>query len=249
MSHGALVLLRHGSSTANEGGSFGGWEDAALSARGIAQARAAGQQLQRAGLRFDIGLCSVLRRATWTLWHCLDALDQCWLPTTYDWRLNERHYGALQGQRKAEAVARHGEAQVRLWRRGFRTRPPMLEPGDARDSFGDAAYAGLARHQVPLGESLQDTQRRVGSCWDEKILPALAQGQNVLVVAHGNSIRALLMSIERITEHDIAAVEVPNGTPLLYEARHGGRDFVRRDIGTCAPTDAPARQPSHAAGR
>lgn len=225
-----LVLMRHGSSSANEGKTFGGWEDAPLSERGVAQARAAGAEMQRAGLRFDVGYTSVLRRAAWTLWHCLDALDRCWLPVVSDWRLNERHYGALQGLPKDRLADQHGAQQVRLWRRAFRVRPPLLRAGDPQDSFGQPAYAGLTRDQVPLGESLQDTQVRVRACWDDAIAPALKAGKNVLVVAHGNSIRALLMSLERISEDDVVALEIPNGHPLLFEVLPCTGEVRRRSL-------------------
>lgn len=222
-----LVLLRHGSSMANEDGRFGGWEDAALSPLGVEQARQAGRQLKKLGLRFDLGATSVLRRAIWTLWHCFDELNQPWARSFCDWRLNERHYGDLQGMSRAEAVRRFGAEQVHLWRRGFRERPPMLALGDARDSFGVIPYEQLSREQVPLGESLQDTQRRVRSCWDERILPALLQQENVLLAAHGNSIRSLLMQLDNIEEEQILQLEVGNGVPLVYDLKHDG-NFVRR---------------------
>ena len=224
----SLVLLRHGNSVANEGGCFGGWDDVSLAESGIAQARQAGQQLQSLHLRFDLCFTSVLRRAIWTAWHCLDALDQLWIPTLPDWRLNERHYGALQGMKKAQATSIFGPDQVRLWRRSFNERPPPLLPGDPRDSFGVPPYDGLSRSEVPLGESLQDTQSRVLAYWHAKVLPALQQGQNVLVVAHGNSIRALLMELEHISERDIAAVEVANGVPIVLDRKTGTHHFTRR---------------------
>lgn len=226
-----LVLLRHGNSAANEGGCFGGWDDVPLAPSGITQARQAGGQLQSLNLRLDVCFTSVLRRAIWTAWHCLDALDQPWIPTIPNWRWNERHYGALQGMKKAQATAIHGEAQVRLWRRSFRERPPLLLPGDSRDSFGAPPYSGLDRGDVPLGESLQDTQARVLTHWRSTVLPALLQGQNVLVVAHGNSIRALLMMLEHISESDIAHVEVANGVPIVLDRKADGQDFVRRGPG------------------
>lgn len=224
-----LVMLRHGSSLANEDGRFGGWEVVGLSAMGVEQARAAGRQLKRLHLHFHLGATSVLRRAIWTLWHCLDAMDQPWTPSFCDWRLNERHYGGLQGMNRAQATQRYGEEQVRLWRRGFRQRPPLLEPGDARDSFGAVPYQALQREQVPLGESLQDTQQRALACWDERILPALARHENVLLVAHGNSIRSLLMSLENISEDRISQLEIENALPLIYELRRDG-SFLRRAI-------------------
>lgn len=225
-----LVLMRHGTAASNEGQTFGGWEDVPLAPRGIEQARAAGRLLKRLDLRFDVSFTSVLRRAIWTQWHCLDAMDQPWVPTVTDWRLNERHYGGLQGMQKSDAVRFWGAEQVHEWRRGFRKRPPMLDPGEVRDSFGVPAYRGLARSQVPLGESLQDTEVRVRECWNEAILPRLVEGSNVLLFAHGNSIRALLMVLEGIGEHDISAVEVPNGEPYLYEVTDRGSRFVRHDI-------------------
>ncbi len=217
-----LVMLRHGSSLANEEGRFGGWEDVGLSAMGEEQARAAGRQLRDLQLDFHLAATSVLRRAIWTLWHCLDAMEQPWTPNFCDWRLNERHYGGLQGMNRAQATLRYGEEQLRLWRRGFRQRPPLLEPGDTRDSFGAVPYQTLSREQVPLGESLQDTQQRVLACWSERILPALARHENVLLVAHGNSIRSLLMSLEGISEDRILEREVGNGVPLVYDLRSNG---------------------------
>lgn len=223
-----LVLLRHGSSLANEEGRFGGWDDVPLSSLGIEQARAAGQRLQRMGLQFDMAFTSVLGRATSTLLHCLDTLEQCWVPSVSDWRLNERHYGALQGMKKADSEALYGKEQVRTWRRGFWQRPPLLVPGDARDSYGHRRYEHLSRADVPFGESLQDTQKRVLGCWEQLMLPALVGGQNVLLVAHGNSIRALLMELEKITEHEIASVDVPNAVPLVYHLGSNGTFIAPR---------------------
>ena len=224
-----MVLLRHGKSIANEGQSFGGWDDVPLAGTGIVQAQQAGEQLKTLNLRFGVCFTSVLRRAIWTAWYCLDSLDQPWVPCLPDWRLNERHYGALQGMKKAEVAAIHSGEQVRLWRRSFKERPPLLQPGDSRDSFGAPPYAGLCRNEVPLGESLQDTSARVLAHWNDVVCPAMQLGQNVLVVAHGNSIRALLMALEHITERDIAEVDVPNGFPIIFDRRAGTLDFVRRN--------------------
>lgn len=222
-----LVLLRHGSSLANEDGRFGGWEDVGLSPAGVEQARAAGRRLKELRLDFQLTATSVLRRAIWTLWHCLDAMEQPWAPTVSDWRLNERHYGALQGTNRAEVASRYGDEQVSLWRRSFRHRPPLLEPGDARDSFGIPPYQALSRAEVPLGESLQDTQSRVAGCWNERIKPALSRGENVLVAAHGNSIRSLVMWLEDIDEEQIPRLEIEHAQPMVYELmRDGG--FQRR---------------------
>lgn len=235
-----LVLIRHGSAASNEGQAFGGWDDVPLTARGIEQARAAGRLMRKLNLRFDVSLTSVLRRAIWTQWHCLDAMDQPWVPTVADWRLNERHYGGLQGMKKADAVRFWGAEQVQEWRRGFHSRPPTLDPGDQRDSFGKPAYRGLTRSQVPLGESLQDTQVRVNHCWRETIRPHLLEGRHVLVFAHGNSIRALLMTLEGISADSIPAIEIPNGEPYLYDVTERATRFVRQDLRLINHTAIPA---------
>ena len=215
--HATLVLLRHGASAANEGNRFGGWEDVGLTSTGKSQALEAGHQLHRAAVHFDLAFTSVLKRATESLAFCLEGMKQARIPTISDWRLNERHYGQLQGMSKADAVDIFGEARVRAWRRGFHERPPPLEVGDERDAFGKPPYLELRRDQVPLCESLKDTQLRARGCWTDYILPALAQGQNVLVVAHGNSIRSLLMDIEGIDTTRISAIEVANASPLIYQ--------------------------------
>ncbi|MBK5169712.1 2,3-bisphosphoglycerate-dependent phosphoglycerate mutase [Burkholderia sp. R-70211] len=211
----------------NEDQSFGGWNDVPLSERGVEQARMAGHKLKRKGVRFDLAYSSVLTRASSTLTHCLDALGQPCIPTVSDWRLNERHYGRLQGMKKSEAAKLYGDEQVRIWRRGFRERPPLITPGEVHDSFGELRYAGLCRSQVPLGESLQDTRARVRQCWDELIYPELTRNRNVLLVAHGNSIRALLMEVDGISEDRIGSVEVPNGIPLVFHMRPRNGGFLR----------------------
>lgn len=222
-----LVLLRHGSSLSNEDQSFGGWHDVPLSERGVEQARVAGRSLKSAGVRFDLACTSVLMRASSTLMHCLDALGQRSIPTISDWRLNERHYGRLQGMKKTEAAKLYGDEQVRIWRRGYQERPPLITPGEAGDNYGELRYAGLSRSQVPLGESLQDTRARVRQCWDEVIYPALNRYRNVLLVAHGNSIRALLMEVDGISEDRIGNVEVPNGIPLVFHMLPESGVFIR----------------------
>jgi 2,3-bisphosphoglycerate-dependent phosphoglycerate mutase len=213
----SLVLLRHGSSVANEGDRFGGWEDTPLSELGMTQARHAGEEMKALAFKFDVAFTSQLKRASSTLHHCLQALGQPSIPCIADWRLNERHYGILQGMSRKEAESQFGVEQVRLWRRSFRGRPPQALPGDVRDSFGDPRYTGLDRSQVPLGESLEDTKRRVTDCWVDRIGPALKSGHRVLIVAHGNSLRALLMILEGIGEAEIPTVEVPNAVPIVYE--------------------------------
>jgi len=211
-----LVVLRHGSSVSNESQRFGGWEDVELSDLGVRQAKEAGRMLREAGVRFDIAFSSALARALATLHHCLSEMRLAAIPSVADWRLNERHYGALQGMSKPEAERLFGAEQVFRWRRGFRDRPPLLTPGEPRDSRTSPRYAALQPHQIPLGESLCDAHGRVKQCWATSIEPELAQGRTVLIVAHGNSIRVLRMLIEGIGEHKIREIEVPHATPMTY---------------------------------
>jgi len=212
-----LVLLRHGESTWNLENRFTGWTDVDLTATGIAQARRAGQQLMAAGYDFDLAFTSVLKRATRTLWHCLDEMDRTWLPVQHSWRLNERHYGALQGLNKAETAKQYGDAQVLLWRRSYDTPPPALPVDDVRSERGDIRYASLPVGQVPLSECLKDTVERVLPLWREKVAPAVRAGQRVLIAAHGNSIRALVKYLDDINDKDIVGLNIPNGIPLVYE--------------------------------
>jgi 2,3-bisphosphoglycerate-dependent phosphoglycerate mutase len=212
-----LVLIRHGESTWNLENRFTGWTDVPLTATGVMQAQQAGQLLKEAGYDFDVAYTSVLRRAVWTLWHTLDALDRTWLPVQHDWRLNERHYGALQGLNKADMARQFGDEQVLVWRRSYDTPPPALEPGDERSERGDPRYAKLNPAQVPLTECLKDTVARVMPCWNERLAPALRAGQRVVIAAHGNSIRALVKYLDGIADDDIVGVNIPNGIPLVYE--------------------------------
>ena len=212
-----LVLIRHGESTWNLENRFTGWTDVELTATGVAQARGAGELLRAEGYEFDLAFTSVLKRATHTLWHCLDAMERTWLPVEHSWRLNERHYGALQGLNKAETARQYGDAQVLVWRRSYDTPPPALDADDARSERGDIRYAALAPGQVPLTECLKDTVARVLPYWSEAIAPAIRAGQRVLVAAHGNSIRALVKYLDDISEHDIVGLNIPNGIPLVYE--------------------------------
>ena len=212
-----FVLIRHGESTWNLENRFTGWTDVPLTATGVAQARQAGQLLKDAGYEFDVAYTSVLKRAIWTLWHTLDTLDRTWLPVIKDWRLNERHYGALQGLNKADMAKQYGDEQVLVWRRSYNTPPPALEPGDVRSERTDLRYAGLAATQVPLTECLRDTVARVLPCWNEVLAPAIRSGQRVVVAAHGNSIRALVKYLDGIADADIVGVNIPNGIPLVYE--------------------------------
>ena len=209
-----LVLLRHGESGWNRENRFTGWTDVDLSAQGVEEARAAGRLLLAEGCAFDLAFTSLLKRAIRTLNFALEELDQLWLPVQKDWRLNERHYGALQGLNKAETAARFGEAQVLAWRRSYDTPPPALEAGDVRYEGADPRYAGVA---VPKSECLKDTVARVIPCWEDAIAPAVRAGKRVLVAAHGNSLRALIKHLDSVYDADIVALNVPTGVPLVYE--------------------------------
>ena len=212
-----LVLIRHGESTWNLENRFTGWTDVPLTPTGVAQARQAGQLLSAAGFEFDVAYTSVLKRAIWTLWHALDEMDRTWLPVVNDWRLNERHYGALQGLNKAETARQYGDEQVLIWRRSYDTPPPALAPGDPRCERGDLRYGALSTDQVPLTECLKDTVARVMPCWQEVLAPQILAGQRLLIAAHGNSIRALVKYLDGISDEDIVGLNIPNGIPLVYE--------------------------------
>ena len=212
-----LVLIRHGQSTWNLENRFTGWTDVDLTPTGIEQAHNAGRLLKAQGYAFDLAYTSMLKRATRTLWHCLDQMDCTWLPVVHSWRLNERHYGALQGLNKADMARQYGEQQVLLWRRSFDVPPPALEPSDPRCEGSDPRYAKLAPGQVPLTECLKDTVARVMPFWQESIAPALRAGKRPVIAAHGNSIRALVKYLDTIGDDDIVGVNIPNGIPLVYE--------------------------------
>ncbi|GAB2464637.1 MAG: 2,3-diphosphoglycerate-dependent phosphoglycerate mutase [Comamonas sp.] len=212
-----LVLIRHGESTWNLENRFTGWTDVDLTATGIAQAKQAGQLLKAEGYDFDIAYTSVLKRATRTLWHVLDEMDRTWLPVVHSWRLNERHYGGLQGLNKAETAKKYGDEQVLVWRRSYDTPPPVLEAGDPRSERGDRRYAGLADGDVPLTECLKDTVARVLPFWNQAVAPAIQSGQRVVIAAHGNSIRALVKYLDKISDDEIVGLNIPNGIPLVYE--------------------------------
>ncbi len=212
-----LVLIRHGESTWNLENRFTGWTDVALTATGVAQAQESGRLLRSLGYEFDIAYTSVLKRAIHTLWHALDEMDRAWLPVRNDWRLNERHYGALQGLNKAETARQYGDAQVLAWRRSYDEPPPALDPQDPRCERLDRRYAGLAPGQVPLAECLKDTVRRVLPCWNDTLAPAIRAGQRLLVSAHGNSMRALVKHLDGMADVDIVGLNIPNGIPLVYE--------------------------------
>ena len=209
-----LVLIRHGQSAWNLENRFTGWWDVDLTAQGVAEAEAAGVLLAERGMDFDLCFTSVQKRAIKTLNIALEAMDRLWLPVEKDWRLNERHYGGLTGLNKAETAARHGDAQVHIWRRSFDVPPPPLEPGSEYDLSGDRRYAGVP---VPATESLKDTIARVLPYWEARIAPALRSGERVLISAHGNSLRALVKHLSNIPDDEITGLEIPTGQPIVYE--------------------------------
>jgi 2,3-bisphosphoglycerate-dependent phosphoglycerate mutase len=212
-----LVLIRHGESLWNAENRFTGWTDVDLSEHGIEQARYAGRLLLRGGIDFDLTVTSVLKRAIRTLWIALDEMDQLWLPVSRSWRLNERHYGALQGLNKAETAQKYGERQVHLWRRSYQVPPPALNPEDDRYPGHDRRYANLSAAEIPLTESLQDTERRLWPYWQNAILPLLKEGANILVVAHGNSLRALVKNLDGLDDGEVEDLNIPLGIPVVYE--------------------------------
>ncbi len=224
-----LVLIRHGESLWNKENRFTGWTDVDLSPQGVEEARAAGRLLAAEGFDFDVAFTSVLRRAIRTLHLGLEEMDRLWLPVEKHWRLNERHYGSLQGLNKAEMAAKFGEAQVLAWRRSYDTPPPPLEPGDERDASRDRRYAGLGA-QVPRTECLKDTVERVVPYWNERIRPRVAAGDRVLVAAHGNSLRALVKHLDGLTDEAIVALNIPTAVPLVYtlddDLRPVSRDYL-----------------------
>jgi 2,3-bisphosphoglycerate-dependent phosphoglycerate mutase len=214
---GKLVLLRHGQSVWNVANLFTGWTDVDLSDQGREEARQAGRELKATGIAFDYAYTSVLKRAIRTLWIALDETDRMWLPIENSWRLNERHYGALQGLDKAQTVEKHGEAQVKIWRRSYDIPPPPLDRNDERHPANDPRYAGLDPALLPSTESLKDTLARVLPLWNESIAPRLRAGKNVLVAAHGNSLRAMVKMLDQMSEEAIVELNIPTGVPLLYE--------------------------------
>ena len=212
-----FVLIRHGESIWNLENRFTGWADVDLTPTGIEQAQAAGRLLKAEGYEFDLAYTSVLKRAIHTLWHTLDAMDRQWLPVHHSWRLNERHYGALQGLNKAETAQKFGDEQVLVWRRSYDTPPPALEATDPRCERADLRYAKLKAQDIPLTECLKDTVDRVIPFWTESMAPAIKAGKHIVVAAHGNSIRALIKYLDNVSNEDIVNLNIPNGIPLVYE--------------------------------
>jgi 2,3-bisphosphoglycerate-dependent phosphoglycerate mutase len=212
-----LVLIRHGESTWNKENRFTGWTDVDLSEKGVEEAIAGGRALRDGGYVFDVAYTSVLKRAIKTLWLALEQLDLMWIPVHNTWRLNERHYGALQGLNKAETAARHGMEQTNIWRRSYDVQPPALTPDDPRHPRNDPRYAGVSPEDLPLTECLKDTVARFLPVWHETIAPAVRSGQRVLIAAHGNSLRALVKYLDNIPDADIVGLNIPTGIPLVYE--------------------------------
>ena len=211
-----LVLLRHGESTWNRENRFTGWTDVDLTDKGREEAREAGRLMNEQKFEFDVGYTSLLKRAIWTLWLALDEMDMVWIPEYRSWRLNERHYGDLQGLNKAETAANHGDAQVKLWRRSYDVAPPPLTPQDPRHPSRDRRYADLKRSEIPLTESLKDTVTRFLPYWHETIAPQIKLGKRVLIAAHGNSLRALVKYLDSVPDEDIVDLNIPTGIPLVY---------------------------------
>ncbi len=243
---GKLILIRHGQSIWNVENLFTGWHDVDLSDVGRQEAILAGRELQRERLEPQIAFTSVLKRAIRTLWLILDATDRMWLPVENSWRLNERHYGALQGLNKAQTVEKHGEAQVKIWRRSYDIPPPALAMDDPRHPRFDARYRGLDPKLLPAAESLKDTLARVLPFWETRIVPELRADKDVLVVAHGNSLRALVKMLDHVSEEDIVEFNIPTGIPMLYELDEQIQPVSRRFLGDpaaiAAAQDAVRRQ-------
>jgi 2,3-bisphosphoglycerate-dependent phosphoglycerate mutase len=240
MSTGKLLLLRHGQSIWNLENLFTGWIDVDLSAQGLVEAQEAGRLLKAEGIAFDIAFTSVLKRAIRTLWIALDDMDLMWLPVERTWRLNERHYGALQGLNKTQTVAKHGAEQVKVWRRSYDIPPPPLPESDPAHPSHDRRYAGVPRSELPACESLKDTLARVLPFWNSRIAPELAAGRNVLVAAHGNSLRALVKMLDGISDADIVELNIPTGVPLLYELDGNLKPLASRYLGDAEAVKARA---------
>jgi 2,3-bisphosphoglycerate-dependent phosphoglycerate mutase len=241
-----LVLIRHGESTWNLENRFTGWTDVDLTPTGVSQAMSAGKLLQAEGYAFDLAYTSVLKRAIHTLWYCLDEMDSTWLPVVKSWRLNERHYGGLQGLNKAETAKQYGDDQVLVWRRSYDTPPPALDPSDERSERSDPRYARLKVDDIPLTECLKDTVERVMPFWNESMAPAIRAGKRIVVAAHGNSIRALVKYLDNISDDDIVGLNIPNGIPLVYELDADLRPIRHYYLGDAqaaqAAADAVAKQ-------
>jgi 2,3-bisphosphoglycerate-dependent phosphoglycerate mutase len=226
-----VILLRHGESVWNKENKFTGWTDIGLSEKGIAEAHRAAELLSEAGLSFDLAFTSLLKRAIKTLWIVMEDMDLMWTPVVRSWRLNERHYGALQGLNKSNTAEKYGEKQVHLWRRSYNTRPPALEKGDERHPLNEAKYASINPELLPATECLKDTVERFLPFWEESITPEISRGRKVMICAHGNSLRALVKHLDNISEDTIPSVEIPTGIPLIYKLNEKLKPVSSRYLG------------------
>ena len=226
-----IVLLRHGESIWNKENLFTGWTDVDLSKQGKAEAKRSGQLLKAEGFTFDLAFASVLKRAIRTLWIALDELDLMWIPVEHSWRLNERHYGALQGLNKAQTAAKYGDDQVLLWRRSYDVRPPALEESDPRYPGKDPRYQDMSKSELPLTECLKDTVARFLPYWHEAIVPAIRAGKKVIIAAHGNSLRALVKYLDEVSDQEIVGLNIPTGVPLVYELDGHLKPLKHYDLG------------------
>ena len=229
-----IVLIRHGESAWNKENRFTGWTDVPLSEKGIEEARSAGRLLKAEGFAFDYAFTSVLKRAIKTLWLVLEEMDRMWIPVQHSWKLNERHYGALQGLNKADTAAKYGDAQVKIWRRSSDIQPPVLTKEDERYHVHDPRYTGLTEAELPLTECLADTVARVVPFWQESIVPAIKSGRKIIIAAHGNSLRALVKYLDNISEKDILELNIPTGVPLVYELNDDLKPISHRYLGDAA---------------
>ncbi len=236
-----IVLLRHGESSWNRENRFTGWTDVGLTDKGVEEARQAGRLMKEAGFAFDVAHTSMLKRAIKTLWLALEEMDRMWIPVHHTWRLNERHYGALQGLNKAETAAKFGEAQVLAWRRSYDVPPPALEAGDARSPAQDVRYASLKPAELPLTECLKDTVERFLPYWEKVIAPRVIAGEHVLIAAHGNSLRALVKYLDNISDTDIVGLNIPTGVPLVYELDDQLQPLRHYFLGDAAEAEAKAK--------
>ena len=226
-----VVLIRHGESEWNKENRFTGWTDVPLSEKGVTEAREAGRLLKQEGFVFDLAFTSVLKRAVKTLWLTLEEMDLMWIPIRHSWRLNERHYGALQGLNKAETAAQYGDEQVKIWRRSYAIRPPLLEKSDERHPSRDPRYVSLSSSELPDGECLADTVARTVPYWEQAIVPEIRSGRKVVVAAHGNSLRALVKYLDEVSENDILELNIPTGVPLLYKLGENMKPESHRYLG------------------
>ena len=226
-----ITLIRHGESAWNKENRFTGWTDVPLSDKGIEEARSAGRLLKAEGFNFDLAFTSVLKRAIKTLWLTLEEMDLMWIPVNHSWKLNERHYGALQGLNKADTAAKYGDEQVKIWRRSYDIRPPMLEQTDERFPGKDPRYANLKPSELPAGECLADTVARVVPYWQEVIVPEILAGHKIIIAAHGNSLRALVKYLDNISDKDILELNIPTGVPLVYELDKDMKPISHRYLG------------------